>query len=95
MDASEFRQFCSDVVILAAFPRYVYTVEDTIYQAPVMVCNFEKKDIDTCVIKWKLYARGEGEWNQVVMQGRFPECSINQGEKGINRRLGTESESNQ
>lgn len=49
VDASEFRQFCSDVVILAAFPRYVYTVEDTI-QAPVMVCNFGEKDIDTCVI---------------------------------------------
>lgn len=82
VDASEFRQFCSDVVILAAFPRYVYTVEDTI-QAPVMVCNFGEKDIDTCVIKWKLYARGEGEWNQVVMQGRFPECNINQGEKAL------------
>lgn len=74
----EFRCFCGETVLLAAFPQYVYRVEQQIH-IPVSVCHFGKEDIAACVIQWRLYAKEYGEWSSLIDSGAFAPLLLKQG----------------
>ena len=49
----EFRKFCNETVLLAAFDGYVYTNKQKI-SIPISVCHFGRMKIDSAVVKWEL-----------------------------------------
>ena len=81
----EFRQFCDETVLLAAFPSYVYTTEQQI-SVPVSICHFEENRIDRCVIKWEFLALTGTEQETVVQEGELTASEV---ENGCNTDIGT------
>lgn len=56
----EFRQFCAETVLLAAFSSYVYALDvhssEELMRVPVSVCHFGKQEIGACAVSWELWA---------------------------------------
>lgn len=49
----EFRNFCDETVLLAAFNGYVYTNQQKV-AVPVSICHFGKADLRQVTVKWSL-----------------------------------------
>ncbi len=79
-NADEFRQFCNETVLLAAFKGYVYTTEQDI-EVPISVCHFGKNEIRECAVKWELFSE-----NDLIEAGELAADRIACGE---NTALGT------
>lgn len=54
----EFRCFCGETVLLAAFDGYVYTNQQSI-EVPVSVCHFGKENLKQVTVKWSLLREEE------------------------------------
>ncbi|MCI0499027.1 MAG: hypothetical protein L0Y36_05030 [Planctomycetales bacterium] len=68
----QYRQFCSPVVPLAQFPKYIWTSEET-FTALLQVSNFSSERFDSPVL-WKLAEKdgkilGEGVFQKSLTQG--------------------------
>ncbi len=83
----EFRQFCTDTVLLAAFASYVYTTKQAI-KVPVSVCHYGDKAIDACVIEWELSACTSNNGKTVIEKGML---AVDEIKTGCNTFLGTVS----
>lgn len=75
----EFRCFCNETVLLAAFDGYVYTNKQKI-SVPVSVCHFGKEHIGEAAIAWELL-----QGNKTVLSGEIACPRI---EYGQNTELG-------
>lgn len=75
----EFRQFCDETVLLAAFPKYVYTTSQQI-RVPVSICHFGNKEYDTCVIEWELVGDEDSMEPRILLQDEFRTGRITIGE---------------
>lgn len=75
----EFRHFCGETVLLAAFPKYVYHTQEAI-EVPLSICHFGRKSYDNVVIKWKISTDKE-----ILLKGKIKTDSILPGE---NKDLG-------
>ncbi|RKD89707.1 sugar-binding domain-containing protein [Mangrovibacterium diazotrophicum] len=67
------KQSCNDIVLLAEFPKYCWTNQET-FQAQLVVANYSNKTIDGS-FDWKL-SRADGS---VVEQGSFDALQIPEG----------------
>ncbi len=61
----EFRSFCDETVLLAAFDGYVYTNQQII-EVPVSVCHFGKENLEQVVISWRL-----SENDEIIQSGEI------------------------
>ncbi len=75
--AEEFRQFCGETVLLAAFPSYVYTVNEQI-SVPAGICHFGREAIGACQVRWELRTIGAVE--RIVTQGNISVPGIPSGQ---------------
>lgn len=55
--ASEFREFCSDIVPLATFPKFTYTDGET-FEADLTVNNYSGSAIEGARIAWQMTVNG-------------------------------------
>ena len=79
--ASDWREFCSTVVPLARFPKFVYTTADTL-RVPIEVYNASETDGQNVQATYEI----TDEQKQIVAQGTFDSASIPMGK---NNPLGT------
>ena len=88
VEPSEFRQFCSETVLLARFSSYVYERPDERKEnpaVPVEICHFGSESLNNCVIKWQL-SDLEKNTEAVLAYGELPVERI---ENGRNTCAGT------
>lgn len=78
VEAKEFREFCSETVLLAAFPKYVYADGEEI-SVPVSICHYGRKDLEKSKVSWELCAYPEGKSEELVDKGSIDADVIPQG----------------
>ncbi len=66
----EWKQSCNDVVLLASFPKYCWTADET-FVAAIQVANYSNKDLTSC-FNWTL-KDGKGK---IISEGDLPEQEI-------------------
>ena len=69
--AKDFREFCSEIVPLATFPKFTYTDSET-FEADLSVNNYSGEEIKQTKVNWELtsdgrvYRKGEIECNGIA-----------------------------
>ena len=66
ISSSEWRQFCSQVVPLARFPRFVFSSCDTI-SVPIEIMNAGSSPIDSVLVRYRI----KGDDGSVLAHGVF------------------------
>ncbi len=85
-DPAEFRNYCSDTVMLARIRSYVWKNTDK-PEIPMEVCHYGDGDVENAHISWRLIAENSGETTHKVLQsGTFTVDCIS---TGGNTQLGT------
>lgn len=84
IEPEEWRQFCSDVVLLARIEKYTWTNDET-FSANLQIANYGSGDINHKILKWQL----TGEDAKVLASGQimsnFPQGQLSQaGEVNMN-----------
>lgn len=69
----QWREFCSDTVLLACFDKYTYCNNDE-FSAEVKVSHYGARDVENAVIEWLIYNDKE-----VLFRGEFEAQKIHQG----------------
>lgn len=67
-EASEFRAFCGETVLLTRCPSYVWKNTDRA-EIPVEVCHFGKAALKDCAVKWRLLQKNDA--SKVFREGNI------------------------
>ncbi|MNZ80325.1 hypothetical protein D3C78_989550 [compost metagenome] len=79
MDSKEFiepekwREFCSDIVLLARFPKYTYTKDET-FEANLEMANYSVNELEDVELEWSLKQDG-----QLIEAGITAPVNVGQG----------------
>ncbi len=67
------REFCSDTVLLACFPKYTYSADET-FKADIKIAYYGAEDLKNIVLEWSLHSK-----DTVYSQGEFRRQELSRG----------------
>ena len=74
IEPEEWREFCSDTVLLARIPKYTYSAGEK-FKARIEIAHYGKTDMEDVVLEWALI----NSKNECVARDEFPPTNIKQG----------------
>ncbi|WP_206669764.1 sugar-binding domain-containing protein [Paenibacillus luteus] len=73
IEPEKWREFCSDIVLLARFPRYTYTVNET-FEAQLEMANYGANELSGIQLDWSLH-----QGDQLIEAGATDAAEAQQG----------------